>query len=58
MPETARFEDPLPNPVCLRKENSHRFCPACVQLRALEQLNTPKVTEINTLKTIIVFLLE
>lgn len=44
-PETARFENPLPDPECPRKENSHRFCPACARLRALEQYNTPKVFE-------------
>lgn len=41
-PETARFET-LPDPECPRKENNHRFCPACARLRALEQYNTPKV---------------
>ncbi|XP_076648177.1 DNA methyltransferase 1a isoform X2 [Halictus rubicundus] len=44
-PETARFEDPLPNPECRRKENIHRFCPACVRVTTLEQCNTPKVCE-------------
>ncbi|EFN76367.1 DNA (cytosine-5)-methyltransferase PliMCI [Harpegnathos saltator] len=43
--ETARFEDPLPDPECLRKENSHRFCPACAHLRTLEQYNRPRVCE-------------
>lgn len=42
-PETARFEDPAPDPECPRKENSHRFCPACARLRTLEQYKTPKV---------------
>lgn len=41
--ETARFEDPAPDSECPRKENSHRFCPACSRLRALEQYDTPKV---------------
>ncbi|XP_076291228.1 DNA methyltransferase 1a [Lasioglossum baleicum] len=44
-PETARFEDPLPDPECRRKENIHRFCPACVRVIALEQFNMPKVYE-------------
>lgn len=44
--ETARFEDPLPDPECFRKENSYRFCPACARLRALEQFNTPKVCDL------------
>ncbi|XP_031847018.1 DNA methyltransferase 1a isoform X2 [Nomia melanderi] len=43
--ETARFEDPSPDPECLRKENIHRFCPACARLRLLEQSSTPKVYE-------------
>lgn len=45
-PETARFEEPLPDPECSRKENSHRFCPACARLRALEQYNRPRVCEV------------
>lgn len=44
IPESARFEDPLPDLECPRKGTSHRFCPACAQLRALEQYDTPKVT--------------
>nr|XP_033324473.1 DNA (cytosine-5)-methyltransferase PliMCI-like [Megalopta genalis] len=44
-PETARFEDPSPDPECHRKENIHRFCAACVRLHTLEQYNTPKVYE-------------
>ncbi|XP_012137658.2 DNA methyltransferase 1a isoform X2 [Megachile rotundata] len=45
-PETARFEDPSPDPECLRKEYIHRFCPACTRLRALQQFNMPKVYEL------------
>ncbi|XP_011350631.1 DNA (cytosine-5)-methyltransferase 1 isoform X1 [Ooceraea biroi] len=45
IPENARFEDPLPDLECPRKETSHRFCPACARLRMLEQYNTPKVSE-------------
>ncbi|CAK9821528.1 DNA (cytosine-5)-methyltransferase PliMCI [Anthophora retusa] len=45
IPETARFEDPLSDPECLRKVNNHRFCPACVHLNRLQQLNIPKVYE-------------
>ncbi|XP_078046849.1 DNA methyltransferase 1a isoform X2 [Augochlora pura] len=44
-PETARFEDPLPDPECRRKENIHRFCAACARLRTLELYNMPKVHE-------------
>ncbi|XP_054016177.1 DNA (cytosine-5)-methyltransferase 1-like isoform X1 [Hylaeus anthracinus] len=44
-PETARFEDPLPDLECIQKENSYRFCPVCDHLRTLEQFNTPKVCE-------------
>jgi DNA (cytosine-5)-methyltransferase 1 len=47
IPENARFEDPLPDLECPRKETSHRFCPACAQLRTLEQYNTPKVNIYN-----------
>lgn len=47
-PATARFEDPLPDPKCLPKENRHRFCPACAHLREVEQFNMPKVRKINT----------
>ena len=42
-PETARFEDPSPDPACQRKEISHRFCPACVRFTALQSYYTPKV---------------
>ncbi|XP_076281112.1 DNA (cytosine-5)-methyltransferase PliMCI [Lasioglossum baleicum] len=42
-PETARFEDPPPDPVCQRKEISHRFCPACVRFTTLQCYYTPKV---------------
>ncbi|CAK9832323.1 DNA (cytosine-5)-methyltransferase PliMCI [Anthophora retusa] len=42
-PETARFEDPSSDPVCPRKEISHRFCPACVRFTALQYYYTPKV---------------
>ncbi|XP_076753512.1 DNA (cytosine-5)-methyltransferase PliMCI [Xylocopa sonorina] len=42
-PETARFEDPSVDPVCPRKEISHRFCPACVRFTALQCYYTPKV---------------
>ncbi|XP_076753766.1 DNA methyltransferase 1a isoform X1 [Xylocopa sonorina] len=45
IPETARFEDPLPDLECIRKLNNHRFCPTCACLRELEQFNTPKVYE-------------
>ncbi|XP_043275334.1 DNA (cytosine-5)-methyltransferase PliMCI-like isoform X4 [Venturia canescens] len=43
--ETARFEDPLPDPECPRAEISHRFCPACARFGALQQQYTPKVFE-------------
>ncbi|KOC65410.1 DNA (cytosine-5)-methyltransferase 1 [Habropoda laboriosa] len=43
--ETARFEDPLPDPEFFHKANNHRFCPACVRLNTLEQFNVPKVYE-------------
>nr|XP_034189663.1 DNA (cytosine-5)-methyltransferase PliMCI-like [Osmia lignaria] len=42
-PETARFEDPSPDPICPRKEISHRFCPACVRFTTLQCYYTPKV---------------
>ncbi|OAD61349.1 DNA (cytosine-5)-methyltransferase PliMCI [Eufriesea mexicana] len=42
-PETARFEDPSPDPECPRKEISHRFCPACVRFTTLQCYYTPKV---------------
>ncbi|KZC09572.1 PREDICTED: DNA (cytosine-5)-methyltransferase PliMCI-like [Dufourea novaeangliae] len=42
-PETARFEDPSPDPACQRKEVSHRFCPACVRFTMLQCYYTPKV---------------
>ncbi|XP_076670133.1 DNA methyltransferase 1a [Andrena cerasifolii] len=45
VPETARFQDPLPDAECVRKKTSHRFCSACVRLITLEQFNTPKVYE-------------
>ncbi|XP_033204996.2 DNA methyltransferase 1a isoform X1 [Bombus vancouverensis nearcticus] len=44
-PATARFEDPLPDPKCLPKENIYRFCPTCAHLREVEQFNMPKVYE-------------
>ncbi|KAG9430318.1 DNA methyltransferase 1a [Apis mellifera carnica] len=45
IPETARFEDPVPDVKYLHKKNSYRFCPACTRLNMLEQFNTPKVYE-------------
>ncbi|XP_076247573.1 DNA (cytosine-5)-methyltransferase PliMCI [Calliopsis andreniformis] len=42
-PETARFEDPPPDPVCERQGISHRFCPACIRFTALQSYYTPKV---------------
>lgn len=44
-PETARFEDLLPDPECTWKRNTHRFCPACTRLRTIEHHNIPKVFE-------------
>ncbi|XP_024944997.1 DNA (cytosine-5)-methyltransferase PliMCI isoform X2 [Cephus cinctus] len=41
--ETARFEDPLSDPPCPKKEISHRFCAACARFSALQQQSTPKV---------------
>ncbi|XP_061936653.1 DNA (cytosine-5)-methyltransferase PliMCI-like isoform X1 [Apis cerana] len=45
IPETARFEDPVPDIKYFHKKNSYRFCPACTRLNMLEQFNTPKVYE-------------
>lgn len=56
IPETARFEDPVPDIKYLHKKNSYRFCPACTRLNMLEQFNTPKVYKINIVM-IILFIL-
>ncbi|XP_043507435.1 DNA (cytosine-5)-methyltransferase 1-like isoform X1 [Frieseomelitta varia] len=45
VPEAVRFEDPLPDLKCPYKKNSHKFCPACAHLWAVEQFNIPKVYE-------------
>jgi len=42
-PESARFEDPLPDPECPGKQISHRFCPSCIRLAILTQRDIPKV---------------
>lgn len=55
IPETARFEDPIPDIKYLHKRNNYRFCPACTRLNMLEQFNTPKVYKINIV--IILFIL-
>ncbi|XP_012254092.2 DNA (cytosine-5)-methyltransferase 1-like isoform X2 [Athalia rosae] len=43
--ETARFEDPLPDPKCLRQDIAHRFCPACARFNAVQQRKIPRVDE-------------
>lgn len=40
--ESARFEDPLPDPEC-PKQISHRFCPSCIRLAMSTQRDIPKV---------------
>ncbi|KYQ51853.1 DNA (cytosine-5)-methyltransferase PliMCI [Trachymyrmex zeteki] len=42
-PESARFEDPPPDPECPGKQISHRFCPSCIRLAILTQQDIPKV---------------
>nr|ASM42030.1 DNMT1 [Pogonomyrmex barbatus] len=42
-PESARFEDPPPDPECPGKQISHRFCPSCTRLAIQTQRDIPKV---------------
>ncbi|KYN05968.1 DNA (cytosine-5)-methyltransferase PliMCI [Cyphomyrmex costatus] len=42
-PESARFEDPPPDPECPGKQISHRFCPSCIRLAILTQQDIPKI---------------
>lgn len=56
IPETARFEDPVPDIKNLHKRNSYRFCSACARLNTLEQFNTPKVYKINIVMVILFIL--
>ncbi|XP_071643809.1 DNA methyltransferase 1a [Temnothorax longispinosus] len=41
-PESARFENPPPDPECPGKI-SHRFCPSCIRLAISTQRDIPKV---------------
>ena len=44
--ESARFEDPLPDPPCTRDDIRHRFCPACVRFSTTSHEKCiPKVFE-------------
>ncbi|XP_025996917.1 DNA (cytosine-5)-methyltransferase PliMCI isoform X2 [Solenopsis invicta] len=42
-PDSARFEDPPPDPECPGEHISHRFCSSCMQLAIVTQNNIPKV---------------
>lgn len=43
-PNTARFEDPMPDMEC-KKDHKYRFCPACSRCTWLQQRNRPQVFE-------------